>query len=381
VRTPRRVRREPLDRRFWTRVMPAIAGMLVVAVVAGAILRQRDGTGSSGTTRTGRTTPVEELPVLLVHRGAAGNDLLAIADRDGTQGSVLLVPTATQLDVPSQGTSVLAEISTADAGALLQNSVENETGIRIGRTVVLDDAGLTAVLGPAAPISVTLANPVAFSDRSAKYRQGAQSVSAAQASELMSAPESVNELDRLVVVASVIDGWLDRLRDPGIGRATRALQPGLAPLVAAAGAPDRRIDTAPVASIATGGGERFDVRPGELATIARRAFPHSLLGENGRRARVEILNGTGALGVAQAVAAKVVPAGGKVNLTDNLPGFGLTQTQVVYYDDRWRAAAQEMLTAMGCGSLRKAGQDVGIADVTILVGSDCPAYGAPGGGT
>ena len=191
----------------------------------------------------------------------------------------------------------------------------------------------------------------------------------------------MNELDRLVVVAAVMDGWMDRLRDPAIAKATLALQPALAPLVAAAGAPDRRIDTVPVASIATGGGERFDVQSPELAKIVRRAFPSSQLGEHGQRPRVEILNGTGALGVAQAVATKAVPAGGRVVLTDNLPGFGLQKTQVVYYADRWRGAAQRILDAMGCGSLRKAGQDVRIADVTILVGSDCPAYGAPGGGT
>ena len=376
-----RPRRQPGDRRFWTRVMPAIAGVLVVAVVVGAVVRSQDHTGSSEGSAAGPATPISELPMLLVHRGTDGNDLLAIADRDGDQGSVLLVPVATQLDVPSQGTSVLSEIPTDDGGALLTNSVENEVGVRIGRTVIVDDAGLTAALGPAAPIAISLANPVGFSDRSTKYRQGAQEVSAAQASELMSAPEAVNELDRLVVVASVLDGWMDRLRGAAIGRATEQLQPGFAPLVAAAGAPERRIDTVPVSSISTGGGERFDVRTGELRTIVGRAFPHSQLGQRGRRPRVEILNGTGALGVAQAVAAKVVPAGGKVNLTDNLPGFGLTETQIVYYDDRWRAAAQAIVDAMGCGSLRKAGQDVRIADVTILVGSDCPAYGAPGGGT
>jgi hypothetical protein len=291
------------------------------------------------------------------------------------------VPVATQLDVPSQGTSVLQAIPALDGGALLTNSVENEVGVAIGRTVMVDDAGLTAALGPAGPIPISLADPVAFSDRSAKYRAGAQEVSAAQASELMSAPQSVNELDRLVVVAAVIDGWMDRLEDPAVATATLALQPGLAPLVAAAGAPERRLDTVPVASIATGGGERLDIRPAELATIVHRAFPHAQLGDHGHRPRVEILNGTGALGVAQAVSGKVVPAGGRVVLTDNLPGFGLQQTQVVYYSDRWRAAAQGLLDAMGCGSLRKAGQDVRIADVTILVGADCPAYGAPGGGT
>jgi hypothetical protein len=361
--------------------MPAIAGLLVVVVVVGAIVRNADDAGSSHASGGGPTTPIDERPVLLVHSGANGNDLLAVADRDGPQGTVLLVPVATQLDVPSQGTSVLQQIPSVDGGALLTNTVENEIGAAIGRTVMVDDAGLTAALGPAAPFPITLTNPVAFSDRDAKYRAGAQQVSAAQASELMSAPQSVNELDRLVVVAAVMDGWMDRLRDPAVARATLQLQPGMAPLVAAAGAPDRRLDTVPVASIATGGGERFDVRSAELAAFVRRAFPHALLGDHGRRPRVEILNGTGALGVAQAVATKVVPAGGRVTLTDNLPGFGLGKTQVVYYSDEWRAAAQRILDAMGCGSLRKAGQDVRIADVTILVGSDCPAYGAPGGGT
>jgi hypothetical protein len=360
--------------------MPAIAGLLVVAVVVGAIVRSNDDTGGSHASGSGPTTPVEERPVLLVHVGANGNDLLAIADRDGSQGSVLLVPVATQLDVPSQGTSVLQEIPALDGGKLLANSVENEIGVDIGRAVLVDDAELTAALGPAAPFPIVLNDPVAFSDRSAKYRAGAQDVSAAQASELMSAPQSVNELDRLVVVAAVIDGWMDRLRDPAVAKATLQLQPGLAPFVAAAGAPDRRIDTAPVASISTGGGERFDVRSAELATIVHRAFPSSQLGERGRRPRVEILNGTGALGVAQATAAKVVPAGGRIVNSDNLPHFGLHKTQVVYYNDRWRGAAQKILDSMGCGSLRKAGQDVRIADVTILVGSDCPAYGAPGGG-
>jgi hypothetical protein len=197
----------------------------------------------------------------------------------------------------------------------------------------------------------------------------------------MSAPQSVNELDRLVVVAAVLDGWMDRLRDPAVAQATLALQPSLAPFVAAAGAPDRRLDTVPVASIATGGGERFDVRQQELAAFVRQSFPNALLGAGGRRPRVEILNGTGALGVAQAVADKAVPAGGRVTLSENYPGFGLPTTQIVYYNDEWRAAAQRIVDAMGCGSLRKAGQDVRIADVTILVGADCPAYGAPGGGT
>jgi hypothetical protein len=376
-----RPRRTAGDRRFWTRVMPAIAGVLIVAVVVGAVVRSGDDDAATGSDSGGPDATVDQQPVLFVHQGTAGTDLIAVADRDGGRGSVLFVPVATQLDVPAEGVTTLGDIPTADSGAQLTNSVENVLGVGVGKTVILDDAALTAALGPAAPIPITLTSPVEFSDRSVGYRAGAQSVSAAQASELMGAPQSVNELDRLVGVAAVVDGWMDRLQDPEIAQATLALQPGLAPLVDAAQAEDRRLDTAPVASIATGGDERFNIRGEEMSRVARRAFPRSLLGVGGRRPRVEILNGTGALGVARAVADKIVPAGGRFVRSDNLPGFGLGQTQVVYYSDEWRRSAQQLLDAMGCGSLRKAGRDPHVSDVTILVGADCPAYGAPGGGT
>jgi hypothetical protein len=204
-----------------------------------------------------------------------------------------------------------------------------------------------------------------------------QQLSAAQAAEVVGAPQPVNELERLVAVAAVMRGWLERLAPGGTGDPTLALQPGLGPLVEAAAAPDLRIDTMPVDSLTTGGDERYEVREPELVDYVARVMPGLRLGGSARRPRVEILNGTGALGVAQAVADAVVPAGGRVTLTENVPGFGLDATQVVYYEDEWRTAAERLVAAMGCGSLRRAGKDIGIADVTILVGSDCPQYGSP----
>ena len=211
---------------------------------------------------------------------------------------------------------------------------------------------------------------MAFSDRDAKYRAGAQQVSAAQASELMSAPQSVNELDRLVVVAAVIDGWMDRLRDPAVAKATLA-----APARARAA---RGRGRAPRPSARHGAG-RVDRDRGRRAV--RRAGPGARrrssggrsrtpqLGDRGRRPRVEILNGTGALGRRAGGGDQGRAAGGRVVLTDNLPRFrAATRPRSSTTTTRWRAAAQGILDAMGCGSLRKAGQDVRIADVTILVG-------------
>ena len=343
----------------------------------GVIVRASDDTPGPDT-ETRAAAGTAESMLLVHHSDTYGNDLIAVAGRGGAKGSVLLVPSAVQLSSPYRGAETLAEIPVDDGGGALATAVENIVGVDVGTPTVVDDAALTAMLGPAAPMSVDLASPVDLVDRPSKYPAGTQDVSAAQAAELLGGQQSVNQLERMVTASAVLDAWLDRLRGPAIARRTVALAKGLRPLVAVASAPERRIDTLAVESIATGGSERYRVQGRELVDYVSRAFPDLRLG-HGPRPRVEILNGTGALGVDEVVADAVVPAGGKVTLTDNVPGFGVPTTQIVYYEDRWRADAQRLLAAMNCGSLRKAGRDVGIADVTIVVGADCPKYGTPGG--
>lgn len=376
---PSRTRRRSLTP-FWTRTMPAIAGALALLVVVGVILRSADGGSDVRRSAARSVKPAGTGTLLLVHHSPLfGNDLIVLLGRERSSGSALLIPAATQLDVPALGVATLGAISVDDQGARLATSVENVVGVGVSRTVVLDDAGLTAVMGPSAPLKVTLGAPVEILTPPATFAGGEQDLSAAQATQLMVGPQSVNELDRLVTSGTVLEAWLGRLAVRTVARQTTDLQSGLAPLVATAQAPDHRIDTLPVDSIAITGGERFAVRESDLVAYVKRAFPRERLGSDSGRPRVEVLNGTGFLGVAQAVADKVVPAGGKITLTENIQGFGQNVTEVVYFQDRWRDGAQRLLDAMGCGSLRKARKDLGISDVTIVVGSDCPQYGAPEG--
>lgn len=358
--------------------MPGIALVLAVAVGIGVVFRA--STDDAGSSASNPVAARDAQSVLLIHHSPLfGNDLIVVAGRDARKGSILLVPPAVKLSSPLRGAETLSEIAIdADGGTSLANSVENIVGVDVGAPLILDDAGLTALLGPASPLSVNLAEPVELTDRPTRFPQGSQEISAAQGTELLTGAQAVNELDRLVSISAVLDPWLDRLQDRGVAAATVALSEGVAPFVAVADAPDRRIDTLPVQSISTGGGERYQVQEPELLAYVERAFPKLELAR-GLRPRVEILNGTGALGVAEVVADVVIPAGGKVTLTENVPGFGVPTTQVVYYEDRWRADAARILRSMDCGSLRKARKDVGVADVTIVVGADCPQYGAPGG--
>jgi len=204
---------------------------------------------------------------------------------------------------------------------------------------------------------------------------GTQELDAATAARVLTATQPGSELDRLVTVQDVLDAWMARLGDERAAAATVAKRPELGVLVDAGASAPHRTDTLPVESIATGGGERFEVRRDALARYVNGAFANALLAPAGERPRVEILNGTGAVGVAQGAAAKVVPAGGEVTLTGNVPGFGVATTQVVYYRDAQRADAQRLL---GCGVLKKATTAIGVVDVTVIVGADCPAIAATG---
>ena len=227
----------------------------------------------------------------------------------------------------------------------------------------------------AAPITVTVPSEVQALGPNGEViiPAGEQSLSAVDAASVLTATGDVGQLDDLITVQSVLTGWLTRLADPVVGQATLAVAPELATLVDAAGT-TTRIATLPVDSLATPAGEQFQVRSDDLDTYVLAAFPQALLGEDGERPRVEVLNGTGAVGSAQRVSSIVIPAGGKVTLTGNVPGFGVDETQVVYYRDSDRAAAELLLDAIDCGRLARAGKPIDIVDITIIIGADCPEF-------
>ena len=152
---------------------------------------------------------------------------------------------------------------------------------------------------------------------------GTQQVDTGQAARLLVSRQPGSELDRLVTVQDVMDAWCTRLRDPAVARETLQAQPELAPLVAAAKIADRRTDTLPVESITTAGAEGFRPRGADVVDYVVAAFPDALLAPKGDRPRVEVLNGTGAVGLAQTIASQIVPAGAQVTLAGNVPRFGL----------------------------------------------------------
>ncbi|MGZ8734328.1 MAG: LCP family protein [Acidimicrobiia bacterium] len=377
-RGTRRERRRRVERRRRILfVIPSVAIAVFGVFLIGQVVRDAADDGAAGpadTVDAGQVTSGADT-LLLEHRAADGRaDLLVVVGPGSGEGSsVLLIPAGTLSDVPSLGIQALSDVPTLGEAGLLTTTVENLLGIDIVSTVTVDDAALVAAMQPAAPIPVDLRREVEITTPGAEaiIPAGPQSLSAEDAARVLTAPEAGGEIEHLVTVQAVLEGWMQRLRDDDVAEATFAVRPDLTPLVHAANKP-ARVGSLPVDSLATPGGERFEVRTDDLNAYIKRAFPRALLGVDGRRPRVEILNGTGAVGVTQGAARRVVPAGGRVALTGNVPGFDVAETQVVYYRDRDRAAAQRLLDALECGSLRRANKPIDVVDVTVIIGADCP---------
>lgn len=378
ARQARRLRAQRRD--FWFVLMPTVGLLLALSVGLGAAIRSDSGSSSNGASPSdGAPRARATSTMLLGHRGADGRmDLLVLVGSTSKAASVLLFPVATQVEVPSLGLTVLADLPNEGDHSLLATTVENLLGVKVGETLVVDDRGLNAALAAAAPIPVDLHQEVQFAGTAEGIvPRGMKRASTGEAARLLVGRQPGSELDRLVTVQDVLNGWMRRLRNRSIASATIKAQPGLAPLVAAAKAAERRTDTLPVESVTTGGAERFEPRAADLDHYTAAAFPGARLAVGKGRPRVEILNGTGAVGLAQTIAARIVPVGGQVTLTGNVANFGLTNTQVVYYRRSDRVAAQRLLRALGCGALKEADTALGVVDVTILAGADCFRTGAP----
>jgi hypothetical protein len=352
--------------------MPAIALVLALLAGLGVVLREEDH-GSGGGGGGGASPALLSTAALVGHTTLDGTtDVLILLGRTSTDGSVLLLPSATQVEVPSLGIQTIGQVSSLGTTQLLTTTVENLTGIRSGAPILGGDAQLAAALAPAAPFSIDLPHDVVpAGETRPETTAGTHRVGADEALRLLAVREEGSEVDHLVTVQAVLTAWFARLRDPQVAAATRRAAPELSrPLIAVANAGTPSFDTLPVDSIGTSGDERLRVRSAAMPALSERMFPEARLGIDGVRPRVEILNGVGTVGLAQAVAALVVPVGADVRLTGNYPGFGVEATQVVYYRDRDRRAAEVLLDAVGVGSLRKARRAVGITDVTIIVGPD-----------
>lgn len=371
TRRERRLLRQRRRRRF------LLAPALVLTVVVAGLTVARAQRGDDRRVLVGNAgaAPAASPPqtLLLAHRGPDGRaDLAVVAGVGGVppRGSVLLLPTGAQVETPSLGLQMIADLPRLGDRTLLRTTVENLLGVKLTEVLAVDDLGLLSVVDTAGTLTVRLPNPVHVGDgkQRVSYPMGEQRLTTADIARLLGRREQGDERDHLRTVQAVLEAWLGVLRDERVASVTTSRVPELAPLVAAAHA-EPGIAVLPVEAAGSDGGERYRVDRHELRATVARVFPSELM-NGGKRPRLQLLNGTGAVGLAQEVAACVVPAGYEVVLTDNVPGFGVARTEVIAQNRGDVEAAQRLVGVLGIGKAGRAARASDLFDVTVVIGAD-----------
>jgi hypothetical protein len=378
-RTPRTDGRRGQRRRDRSAQFAVLAAAIVIGLLAAIAGSPRDATAdandrasSPSTAHTAATAQLPAHTLLLGHVAPDGRLDLLVAygwAQGARTGTAVMIPANTMVEVPSLGPQALADVPRLASPKLLRIVIENALGVHFDGQVLLDDDELAAVLAPAGAFKVDFPAAARVDDSAGTiaFRPGKQRIDAPTAMRLL-VGKGGDELSHLITVGAVIDGWQHALRRKAVADATVQTDPRFLAVTIGAKA-TMQTSTLPVERLATGGAERFRVRADDADGLLRDAFSWAMIAK-GTRPRVELLNGVGSVGLTQAVAARIVPAGGEVTLTGNVPGFGVEQTKVVYYRPDARDDARRFAKALGVGQVVRAADAIDVVDVTVIAGKD-----------
>lgn len=372
-------RREQRRRRRQRRVRFLLVVVLVAAAAAGVVLATRHKPSPPRRDRAA-VRPAPKMSTVLFAYQAANREaqlliLFGIAQK-GSQGSALLIPPSTQVEIPSFGSGPVGSSLRRGGARLLQMSLANALGIDVGPVVVFDEAGLTSVFQPVEPLDVNLPNSQDAGG------DGAGLTTSEVVNLLITTQGDSTELDHQVVAHEVFAAWLQALRKSatfenvlaslpapaGVGADDAAARAGVIRLLRALVGSDVRFDTVPVNDIGALGSEAYQLQRDQLRQTMTRDFPGGLLG-GAVRPRVEILNGVGGVGVAQAVTARLLRSGVEVVISGNANHFGYAQTVVFYDKAEDRRTAERIVAALGVGKIQRL-RPVSSASVSVIVGAD-----------
>ena len=369
-------RRRQRRRRRRMRNVGIAALVALVVVTAAVVVQPGSDDGGRDTVAGGGSAPPATVPaVLLAQQDASSraSSVTVLAPGVGAGGTLLLIPPGTMTEVVSLGLEPVSRSLELGGPGRLEATVENLLGADLGETVLVDDAALSALLTPVGPLTVEVPERVEEVEPSGRvrvlYDAGPVAVAPADAGTFLATKGRGNDLSRLARHQAFFDAWLAAVRarpdaaptnPPALARAFDALAGG-----------GVRTRVLPVEAFGTAAveGELYRVRTEEMERMVAEAFPASIRPGGAERPRVQILNGTGAVGLADAVRAKL-GAGFDVRLTGNAASFDRPKTEVVFYDRDEQEMAERVRQALGVGDLVFSRNALDVVDVTIIVGKD-----------
>ena len=377
-RVRRRLERRRIRRRQQARIasIVTLSALLVLCVVTLHRSRQSGdarNARAAPTRTTGRGTP----PAVLALRDAGGviTAVSVLAPGSGADGHLIMVPPGTMSELPSYGLDAVGRSFQLGGAPLLRAALENLLGVNLEHIDLIDDASLTALVAPVGTLPVRVSSQVEQVEPSGRvtvlWPVGEAQLSPADVPRFLAERGQQNDLARLVRHHAFWSAWLARLHaEPALLPRIAGLE-NVTPAIRALAKGAVQYSTLPVEALDGSGGDQvYRVRQTELDDLLKLALPGGVaLGAEGRT-RVQLLNGTGAVGQGQLVAQRLLPAGFRIVVTANAKSFSYRETQVVFYRREQQAAATRVQEALGVGKLVRSRQPLDVVDVTVVVGSD-----------
>lgn len=401
----RRPRRRSLARRL---TLAAILLVLAGATVAYAVVhygaaelfdRARDLVTPSTETDAPAETSDDPQPSLVIatYRDGTGNGellgLTALAyERASGEGTVLLVPLSTVVDVPGYGSFRFDEAWRFGGPSLVGLTLDNMLGVRFDGVIAVSEQDWQDWLAITDGADVDVRGRIVARDGpyagQARFEAGRQYLDPSRLAEYLTVRgEGETELDALPrtqqVVMALLDAASDRdVRDDvaahGATLPTTA-QPDRLPEVLRGLAEARTQDavsvvTLPVSPLGSPQDDlyRFDRQPAEALVLDRleASRPHG----DGVGHTVQVLNGNGQPGIGRRVTEILVDGGYRTVLTGNADRFDHPTTRILVYGDTAEdlRAARDIRDRLGVGVVERSGTPQSVVDVTIVVGLDFP---------
>ncbi len=407
---PRRHRRTPLRTR---RLRTAIVALVIVAVAVALPFLVVKATRTVANSKAGRTVTstgptVTELPntpaALLVTVGpdhqVAGLTLLAL-DGSGQGGTAIVIPAGTE--VPGAAGSPptrLADAYAAGGLAAQREAVESTLGITTSLAAEVDEAGLTTLLQPYAPIKATLDDRAVDTGPNGKevvlYPAGPVELTAAEAAHLLVAKgPNESEIARLSRTAAI---WTAVLAKGGgtagasgpAGASGTTATTSAPPTTAAGTAPAtwaaqlsaveagrsavRSVAARPVLD-AVGNPDGVDllaVDPAAMRLLLAQVMPGAISPANDNL-RVRIVNNSGDPALLAEAVSRLVEAGANVVIISDPTGT-TQQTLIEYQDPTLQSEAANYVPVVGPAAVRQSDERIDGIDATIVLGTDFGAF-------
>ena len=391
-----------------------LAGLLIVSlVVAGSFFVVRFHStgrtpkrGHHGLHRTTGRSGILPLAMAVSDQSGDVQAILVIAPYfSGRGGSVLVIPpnllTMVVPGGPQEITNALESTPNSPASEKLIATLENLLGIQVGSSISVNYLGLESLLDGVGPVTVNLPTQITPAQGSPgeSFGPGPTSVAPSQVGDFISDTSGGGSVEQLARIGQLFNGWVNAIRTQGSSRQnTTSSQPGSggststgvgsqvpgAGMVAkylddlAKGTPE--IEVIPATEIAAptqGAPQEFQFDQAQYETLAPGLYPDQAFTYR-NRPKVQLLNGTGALGVDEQGILRIVPYA-QVTLTGNActtqssgqqACFGYNHTEIITYDKTGVQDAAKVQRMLGLGTILHSYNPGGIVDMTVIIGAD-----------